>query len=147
MSESQASLVEGLAELGTGGYEASPTPSVADNFNVLGLDDGITTPRTTQFQYSAKNEQLPADLPYYNAQFQRDLRDGKRIATTIAELLRNFPIANEAGSSLNRIFQTATELSKYSAPTTRIVGVVGNSGQGRTSRCGSCSYATNDVNR
>ncbi|KKZ62214.1 hypothetical protein EMCG_03352 [[Emmonsia] crescens] len=133
VSESQASLVEGLAELGTGGYEASPTPSVADNFNVLGLDDAITTARTTKFQYSARTEQLPADLPYYNAQFQRDLRDGKRIATTIAELLRNFAIANEAGSSLNKIFQTATELSQYSAPTTRIVGVVGNSGQGKSS--------------
>ncbi|OJD13291.1 hypothetical protein AJ78_06233 [Emergomyces pasteurianus Ep9510] len=134
VSDSQASLVEGLAELGTGGYEASATPSVANDFNVLDLDDDNTTEQTPpQFEYSARDEPLPAGLPYYDAQFQRYLRDGKNVATTIAELLRNFAIANEAGSSLNRIFETATELSQYNSPTTRIVGVVGNTGQGKSS--------------
>ncbi|PGH23258.1 hypothetical protein AJ80_02674 [Polytolypa hystricis UAMH7299] len=135
LSENSNSLVNGIDGLELNrGPDPSGLSSVAGDLNEMDIDDhGEEEQDPAPYTYSARNEPLPRDQPYYNASFQSKLRDGINIARTIRNVLHGSELASERGSGLNNILRTATELSEYNAPTTRTVALVGNSGQGKSS--------------
>jgi hypothetical protein len=86
---------------------------------------------TTPFQYSADSETRPAE-PFYNVDFQSSLKKAQKLARMVRDCLEGCEVALQQGSSLYKLRGEAIRLSQFKCPSKRTIGVVGNSGQGKT---------------
>jgi hypothetical protein len=86
---------------------------------------------TTPFQYSADSETRPAE-PFYSVDFQSSLKKAQKLAKKFRDCLGGCEVALQQGSSLYKLRAEAIRLSQFKCPSKRTIGVVGNSGQGKT---------------
>ncbi|KAK2743243.1 hypothetical protein FQN57_004932 [Myotisia sp. PD_48] len=91
-----------------------------------------TTKLREKYRYSAvNNEQLPID--HVGPLLRRRLNDGVKVAESIVNVLQPSRVTQELDPQLNTILQTAKELACFRAQPERKVGVVGNTGAGKSS--------------
>ena len=69
--------------------------------------------------------------PYYNSDFQASLEGGVALASAIADCLASRDLTGPGDPALSNLLENATELSRFNAPATRIIGVVGDSAAGQ----------------
>ncbi len=82
------------------------------------------------FEYSADAETRPAE-PFYDVDFQSSLKKAQKLARKVRDCLGECEVALQQGSSLYKLRQEAVRLSSFKCPNKRLIGVVGNSGQGK----------------
>ncbi|KAL2063117.1 hypothetical protein VTL71DRAFT_6189 [Oculimacula yallundae] len=87
---------------------------------------------TSARPYDINNELVP-DAPYFNADFQRGLRQAKAIAQRIANILGTCELAEDHDSHIHSMLQTANSLRNFVAPSICRIGIVGDSGVGKSS--------------
>ena len=75
------------------------------------------------------DEDIPSE-PCYDPAFQSALSSAADIARKIAQVLDECP---QPEDTIRALRQDATNLSSYRSPPTRLVGVIGHSGQGKSS--------------
>ncbi|CZR67592.1 uncharacterized protein PAC_17491 [Phialocephala subalpina] len=84
-------------------------------------------------RYDTNDETPPEDEPYFNKDFQRALQAGKSIAQQIGSVLGICELARDRESQVFSMIQTANELSQFDAPSVCKIGIVGDSGVGKSS--------------
>jgi hypothetical protein len=84
----------------------------------------------TPFQYSADSETLPAE-PFYEVKMQSSLQKARKLARKVKDCLGDCEVALQKGSSLYKLREEALRLSRFRCPKKRVLGVIGNSGQGK----------------
>ncbi|TVY12926.1 hypothetical protein LARI1_G009230 [Lachnellula arida] len=82
--------------------------------------------------YNVNDETAP-DEPYFNKQFQEALRKGKLVARRIADRLSTCELAEKEDSQIYSIIQNSKELQQFAAPSVCTIGIVGDSGVGKSS--------------
>ncbi|KIM94328.1 hypothetical protein OIDMADRAFT_149423 [Oidiodendron maius Zn] len=78
-------------------------------------------------------KEIAPDKPYFDKDFQDALCTGKSVATNIADVLGTCELARDRQSQVFSMIQTANELSKFDAPSVCKIGIVGDSGVGKSS--------------
>ena len=76
------------------------------------------------------NDETPPDEPYFNAEFQKALQNGKFVARRIGSILGTCELAQDRDSQVFNMIQTANELRQFDAPSVCTIGIVGDSGVG-----------------
>ncbi|KAI9807921.1 MAG: hypothetical protein M1825_005227 [Sarcosagium campestre] len=89
--------------------------------------------RRTSTWYSAKDETPPVDEPFFDARFQAKFKRGLGLAKTVAETINSCDLVKDEGSELHRLWKTAVDLQNFQTPTSCRIGVVGDSGVGKSS--------------
>ncbi|PVH75179.1 hypothetical protein DL98DRAFT_658308 [Cadophora sp. DSE1049] len=89
-------------------------------------------PPATTSSYDVNNEAVP-NAPYFNADFQRGLRQGKVVAQRISSILGTCELARDRDSQIYSMIETANELGSFAAPSLCTIGIVGDSGVGKSS--------------
>jgi putative ribosome biogenesis GTPase RsgA len=64
---------------------------------------------------------------------QNALQRSKMLTTRLATVLSKSALYRENGSHIQTLYRQATELSNFQLPSSRIVGLVGDSGVGKSS--------------
>lgn len=82
--------------------------------------------------HQVEDEAAP-DSHFHNQIVQTALASAKEATRTIAQALSSSTLHTEPGSSIANLFHQATELSQFQPPSFRIVGLVGDSGVGKSS--------------
>ncbi|KAL8716089.1 MAG: hypothetical protein Q9225_006224 [Loekoesia sp. 1 TL-2023] len=82
--------------------------------------------------YDVGKEDLPS-APFFDKNFQRCLKSGKKIANDIYSNLTSHPLGSQSDSELRHIRATAERLRSFESPGTRTVGIVGDSAAGKSS--------------
>lgn len=90
--------------------------------------------------YSLDDEVLPKG-PFHRNNFQTSIHSGINLAADIKTCLASCEAAHGPDSSLRSLLQNATRLSQYAPPSSRTIGVVGESGHGSHSSPTSRAYA------
>ncbi len=79
------------------------------------------------------NDETPPEEPYFNPEFQSALQNGKLVAQRIASEFEKCELARDHDSHVASIILTANELRKFDAPSVCTIGIVGDSGVGKSS--------------
>ncbi|KAH0543399.1 hypothetical protein FGG08_002257 [Glutinoglossum americanum] len=79
-----------------------------------------------------EDEEDPAE-PFFDKEFQLALEGGVGIAREIANTLQGYQLEKDPPSDLYRLWKEAAALRGYGNPETRVIGVVGDSGGGKSS--------------
>ncbi|KAH7323547.1 hypothetical protein BKA65DRAFT_70778 [Rhexocercosporidium sp. MPI-PUGE-AT-0058] len=82
--------------------------------------------------YNVNDEAAP-DAPYFNVDFQHGIRQAKAVAHRIADILETCDLARDRDSQIYSMLQTAKELQNFVAPSVCTIGIVGDSGVGKSS--------------
>lgn len=82
------------------------------------------------FQYSPDGEARP-DEPFYDVEFQSSLTSAQELATNVRNRLQDCEVTLPVGSSLHKLLEESNRLSHFQRPIERIIGLVGNSGEGK----------------
>jgi hypothetical protein len=75
----------------------------------------------------------PPEAFVHMAEVQEALATARTLLKKIATVLSSSNLHHENGSSIQKLFQQATRLSDFQLPSSRIVGLVGDSGVGKSS--------------
>ncbi|KAL9115184.1 MAG: hypothetical protein Q9227_000978 [Pyrenula ochraceoflavens] len=97
-----------------------------------GIDGDQISPSEQPLPYSANDEILPEE-PYYDPSFQSCLRDARKLAHRVSQCLDKCVEAYRPDSILYKRREEAKSLSQFECSSTRLIGVVGNSGVGKSS--------------
>ncbi|KAF1809509.1 hypothetical protein P152DRAFT_441705 [Eremomyces bilateralis CBS 781.70] len=122
----------------------TPTPSTPRN----SLSPESTTPDSTRRRrsgsrrrsssrinedpYRVEDEQPPEE-PFHRQDFQRGYKDAKGLVAGLVSVLRQLPLHTESGSKFASLYERAQNLSAFECPSTRTVGLIGDSGAGKSS--------------
>ncbi|EED13693.1 conserved hypothetical protein [Talaromyces stipitatus ATCC 10500] len=82
--------------------------------------------------HKVEDEEPPQAL-FYETQFQEALTNAKNVTARLARVLSEVNSHHENDSSIQSLCQHATRLSTFEPPSRRIVGLVGDSGVGKSS--------------
>jgi flagellar biosynthesis GTPase FlhF len=82
------------------------------------------------FRYSADAEARP-DEPFYDAKFQASLTRAQQLATRVRNCLGDSGVELQEGPSLHKLLEESDRLSQFQCSNKRIIGLVGNTGQGK----------------
>jgi ABC-type glutathione transport system ATPase component len=85
----------------------------------------------THFKYSAETEVRRRE-PFYDIDFQKPLKQAQKVGKKVRDSPGECEIALEQGPSLHKLRSEASRLSRFKCPDKRTIGVVGNSGQGKS---------------
>ncbi|KIW75046.1 hypothetical protein Z517_11817 [Fonsecaea pedrosoi CBS 271.37] len=133
--------------LGTEGSRAgTPTPETYLNPRSpspsLRIDDASRSPRSASRRRSSSfvdpaphnvaEEEPPAE-PFHKPEFQRELAKAENLVKDLVNILASSTLHNEAQSRINALHLQAVDLSRFQKPSTRIVGLVGDAGAGKSS--------------
>ncbi|OAL35776.1 hypothetical protein AYO20_04926 [Fonsecaea nubica] len=133
--------------LGTEGSRAgTPTPETYLNPRSpspsLSIDDANRSSRSASRRRSGSfvdpaphnvaEEEPPAE-PFHQPEFQRELAKAENLVKDLVSILASSTLHNEAQSRINALHLQAVDLSRFQKPSTRIVGLVGDAGAGKSS--------------
>ncbi|KAH0845562.1 hypothetical protein FOPE_10998 [Fonsecaea pedrosoi] len=133
--------------LGTEGSRAgTPTPETYLNPRSpspsLHIDDASRSPRSASRRRSSSfvdpaphnvaEEEPPAE-PFHQPEFQRELAKAENLVKDLVNILASSTLHDEAQSRINALHLQAVDLSRFQKPSTRIVGLVGDAGAGKSS--------------
>ena len=86
-------------------------------------------PRRPSYQIEREDEQ--AELSEIRI-VQDAIANAKTLTTRIVDVLSSSNLHREHGSRIHSLYQQATELDGFQLPSSRIVGLVGDSGEGKS---------------
>jgi hypothetical protein len=75
-------------------------------------------------------EEVPPHDEFHDSAFQQKFTGVKRVVADLANILENSPLRNEAESAIAGLHLRARDLGSFQCPSTRTVGLVGDSGVG-----------------
>lgn len=78
-------------------------------------------------------DELPPQERFHEPAFQQSLSSAKHLMANIVGVLASSSLHNEPDSTMQRLYQQAIDLSGFQYPSTRTVGLVGDSGVGKSS--------------
>ena len=102
-----------------------------ENENLTDSDE-FSDSEILKFYYDVSKEELPAS-PFATQRFQDSLKRGVGLAKDIFRCLDDCEIANQDGTQLHRLHQTARRLQEFNSPAKRRIAIVGDSGVGKSS--------------
>ncbi|OHF03901.1 hypothetical protein CORC01_00763 [Colletotrichum orchidophilum] len=88
--------------------------------------------RTSLVPHDVKDEELPLNR-FHDAAFQNAFGDAKALMSQLVDVLEGSPLHISPDSTIKKLHRQAQELSRFQCPSTRIVGLVGDSGVGKSS--------------
>ncbi|KAI9698042.1 MAG: hypothetical protein M1836_004395 [Candelina mexicana] len=110
------------------GYDPSVGP-IARKPSVIDL----LPPKPKKATYEVKDEVPPYDEPYFDPDFQKAIRHGKNLAGSIESVLLTCDLAKDKDSQIHGLMKNAKQLKQFVAPAVCTIGVVGDSGAGKSS--------------
>ncbi|KAK4442405.1 hypothetical protein QBC34DRAFT_313226 [Podospora aff. communis PSN243] len=90
------------------------------------------SPRVTPSKHSVADEQAPEDR-FHAPDFQKALSDARTAMGGLARVLGSSTVHVEPGSVIQNLRRKAEDLARFECPPTRTVGLVGDSGVGKSS--------------
>lgn len=142
-------LVEGVSALGIG-HSRQPTQSPESN-SLLGHASTATStarqslgrPNTPSRRRRSGSgidrsphkveDEEPPQVPFYERRIPEVLATARNVTAKLAQFLSMSNLHQEQGSRIQNIYQTATRLSTFQPSSVHIVGLVGDSGVGKSS--------------
>lgn len=122
-SRENSSLATGTSRsLGQEGISRSPSPGRRRR----------SGSSITQVVHQVENEDPPSSL-FYQRDIQGALTTAKDLVARMVRTLSASALNQESGSTIQRLHQQASLLSAFQLPASRIVGLVGDSGVGKSS--------------
>ncbi|KAF2104448.1 hypothetical protein NA57DRAFT_70653 [Rhizodiscina lignyota] len=117
-------------------YNASPHPSPAPETGPIlpNHTDADTTTSSAAEQvpaYNVQNEKPPEGAIFFTPQFQEQLSRGIRVTKSLAGDFDHFQL--KSGSDICRLRDDAQQLSNFHTTDTRIIALLGDSGEGKSS--------------
>ncbi|KAI0128678.1 hypothetical protein BJ170DRAFT_594512 [Xylariales sp. AK1849] len=108
-------------------FSRSPSPVIGER---------LSTPPTSRRRSSSHNRGMPHDVNdeepppdhFHEPAFQKAYGDTRKLAADLKDVLGSGLLHREAGSTIQRLFQSADSLAQFRCPSTRTVGFVGDSG-------------------
>lgn len=88
--------------------------------------------RVNEDKHQVENEEPPR-ASFYTRESQEALRDARRLTASIVDVLSTSNLHREDGSTVHKLHQQAVKLNEFQLPSSRIVGLVGDSGVGKSS--------------
>ncbi|KAJ3573527.1 hypothetical protein NPX13_g4668 [Xylaria arbuscula] len=110
----------------------SPLPSMSLSPSPLNPNRRRSGSRTRPERHNVRDEVPPNDR-FNQPAFQKSMRDTKEILIRLVGVLGSGAVRNEPDSAMQRIYTQARALSQFECPSRRTVGVVGDSGAGKSS--------------
>jgi ABC-type multidrug transport system fused ATPase/permease subunit len=83
-------------------------------------------------RYCIDNEEPPQTL-FHTPEVQQALATGRALMSRMANVLSTSTLHEEDGSSIQSLYRQATRLNEFELPSNRVVGLVGDSGVGKSS--------------
>ncbi|PVH91907.1 hypothetical protein DM02DRAFT_544867, partial [Periconia macrospinosa] len=125
------SLVVGLGALHVG--SPSPTPSTLNaNRSPSASSRRRSGSRTAKVNHRVEDEEPPESL-FYKEEVQTTLASAKAIVARLSGVLSSSSLYQDPESSIRSLRRQATELNAFSLQSSRTVGLVGDSGAGKSS--------------
>lgn len=136
VSREIAGLAEGIGALKVG-RNHEPTQSRPENLlNPASSPSPSRRRRSSsgihQPAHRVEDEEPPESL-FYETRVQEALKNARKVTGIVARALARSNMHRERGSSVQAIYQQAARLSKFEPSSCRIVGLVGDSGVGKSS--------------
>ncbi|OQV10816.1 hypothetical protein CLAIMM_14754 isoform 3 [Cladophialophora immunda] len=78
-------------------------------------------------------EEEPPQEPFHEPEFQREFANAKNLVSDLVNVLASSSLHHEAQSRIRALYLQAVDLSHFQKPATRTVGLVGDSGVGKSS--------------
>lgn len=75
----------------------------------------------------------PPEASFYMPEVQGALANARALTSTMADVLSSSTLHREMGSSIASLYEQAQKLNNFQLPSSRIVGLVGDSGAGKSS--------------
>jgi hypothetical protein len=94
-----------------------------------GSPSGRSTYSEGESGLGEQDEEEPAQ-PFFDEQFKLALKGGVSLAGEIADTLARSELVADTSSHLHLLWKSATALRSYKSPITRVIGIVGDSGEG-----------------
>jgi hypothetical protein len=113
-----------------GVYLRAESPAAGSTYNPRRYSGRRSSSPNSVTRYDVAKEELPNDL-FHTAAFQQAFSDAKRLMVELTEVLSSSNGHHEPDSSMRRLCEQASKLSRFHCPSTRTVGFVGDSGEGR----------------
>ena len=85
----------------------------------------------TEFRYLVEDEERPKEL-FYHESIQYTLLQGHQLAEGIMNCLSSSEVSKRGTTSLQAQCEIAKRLSTFSCSRPRLIGVLGNSGEGKS---------------
>ena len=80
-------------------------------------------------RFEEEDEEEPAG-PFFDKRFQLALKGGVSLAGKVADTLMGCELVTDTSSNLHRLWRDAAALRSYESPITRVICIVGDSGEG-----------------
>lgn len=111
-------------------HPRSPTPDVRNGG--ASNSPGSASRRRSQDQtpHNVADEEPPQEQ-FHEPDFQREFANAKKLVADLANVLASSSLHNEAESRIRALYLQAVDLSRFQNPSTRTVGLVGDSGVGK----------------
>ncbi|KAK0617536.1 hypothetical protein B0T14DRAFT_435213 [Immersiella caudata] len=91
-----------------------------------------SSPRASLSKHSVADEPAPEDR-FHAPEFQRSFSDARAVMESLARVLGSSAVHVEPDSTIQALRRKAEELARFECPPTRTVGLVGDSGVGKSS--------------
>lgn len=78
-------------------------------------------------------DELPPQERFHEPVFQQSFSSAKHLMANLVGVLASSSLHNEPDSAMQRLYQQAIDLSRFQYPSTRTMGLVGDSGVGKSS--------------
>ncbi len=88
--------------------------------------------RVNEDRHQVESEE-PSRASFYTQEFQEALKNARRLTASIVNVLSSSNLHLEHGSTVHSLHQQAIRLNEFQLPSSRIVGLVGDSGVGKSS--------------
>ena len=76
-------------------------------------------------------DELPPQERFYEPAFQQSFSNAKHLMVNLVRVLASSSLHDEPDCAMQRLYQQASDLSRFQYPSTRTVGLVGDSGVGK----------------
>lgn len=76
-------------------------------------------------------DELPPQERFHEPVFQQSFSSAKHLMANLVSVLASSSLHNEPDSTMQRLYQQAIDLSRFQYPSTRTMGLVGDSGVGK----------------
>ncbi|KAK0707804.1 hypothetical protein B0H67DRAFT_647946 [Lasiosphaeris hirsuta] len=91
-----------------------------------------SSPRASSARHSVRDEEPPEDR-FYHPEFQRAFGDARVLMARLAGVLGSSDLHLEPDSTIRALRQRAGKLANFQCPSSRVVGLVGDTGVGKSS--------------
>lgn len=132
-SDRSQSLINGLGALNVNSPSPSPKPTT-----VHASRSPTTSPRRrsgsrSQIVVHRVEDEKPPESLFYSEEVQNTLANAKQVVSKLSNVLSSSNLHQDTESSINNLYRQVTGLNAFGLQSRRVVGLVGDSGAGKSS--------------